>query len=104
MEQLIGLKLRKEYDRAVRCRPVCLTYIRWAHHEKCRAGWVTSWDQDSRIINNLRYVDNTTLTAESKEELKSLLMRVMEERERSGLNQNIKKTKILAPSPITHGK
>ena len=57
-----------------------------------------------RNINNLRYADDTTLTAESKEELKSLLMRVMEERERSGLNQNIKKTKILAPSPITHGK
>jgi len=105
MEQLIGLKLRKEYDRAVRCHPVSLTYIRWAHHEKCQAGWVTSWDQDSRRnINNLRYVDNTTLTAESKEELKSLLMRVMEEWERSGLNLNIKKTKILAPSSITHGK
>ena len=55
-------------------------------------------------INKLKYADDTTLSAESKEELKSLLMRVMEERERSGLNQNIKKTKILAPSPITHGK
>ena len=52
-----------------------------------------------RNINNLRYADTTTLLAESKEELKSLLMRVMEESERSGLNLNIKKTKILAPSP-----
>ena len=51
--------------------------------------------------NNLRYVDDTTLMAESEEELKSLLMRVKEECERAGLKLNIKKTKITASSPIT---
>ena len=54
-----------------------------------------------RNINNLRYVDNTTLTAESKEELKSLLMKVKEESEKVGLKLNNKKTKIMASSPIT---
>ena len=53
-----------------------------------------------RNINNLRYVDETTLMAESKEELKSLLMKVKEESEKVGLNHNIK-TKIMATSPIT---
>ena len=53
-----------------------------------------------RNINNLRYVDGTTLMAESKEELKSLLMRVKEESERAGLRLNIEKTKIMASGPI----
>ena len=54
-----------------------------------------------RNINNLRYADNTTLTAESEEDLKSLLMKVKEESEKVGLKLNIHKTKIMAPSPIT---
>ena len=54
-----------------------------------------------RNINNLRYTDDTTLMAESKEELKSLLMRVKEESEKVGLKLNIQKSKITAPSPIT---
>ena len=54
-----------------------------------------------RNINNLRYADNTTLTAESKEELKSLLMKVKEESEKVGLKLNIQKTKTMASSPIT---
>ena len=54
-----------------------------------------------RNINNLRYRDDTTLMAESKEELKSLLMKVKEESEKAGLKLNIQKTKIMAPSPIT---
>ena len=53
---------------------------------------------------NLKYADDTTLMAESKEELKSLLMRVKEEGERAGLKLNIKKTKIMASSPLLHGK
>ena len=57
-----------------------------------------------RNINNLSYVDNITLMAESQEELKSLLMRVKEESERAGLNLNIKNPKIVASGPITHGK
>ena len=54
-----------------------------------------------RNINNLRYVDDTTLMAESEEELKSLLMKVKEESEKVGLKLNIKKTKIMASGPIT---
>ena len=54
-----------------------------------------------RNINNLRYADDTTLIAESKEELKSLLIKVKEESEKIGLNFNIQKTKIMASSPIT---
>ena len=54
-----------------------------------------------RNINNLRYADDTTLIAESKEELKSLLMKVKEGTEKVGLELNLKKTKIMAPSPIT---
>ena len=54
-----------------------------------------------RNINNLRYADDTTLMAEGEEELKSLLMRVKEESERAGLRLNIKKSKIMASSPIT---
>ena len=54
-----------------------------------------------RNINNLRYADDTTLMAESKEELKSLLMKVKEEREKAGLKFNIQKPKIMASIPIT---
>ena len=54
-----------------------------------------------RNINNLRYADDTTLVAESKEELKSLLMKVKEESEKVGLKLNIQKTKIRASSPFT---
>ena len=54
-----------------------------------------------RNINNLRYTDDTTLMAESEEELKSLLMKVKEESERTGLKLNIQKTKIMASGPIT---
>ena len=54
-----------------------------------------------RNINNLRYADDTTLMAESEEELKSLLMKVKEESEKVGLKLNIQKTKIMAPGPIT---
>ena len=52
-------------------------------------------------INNLRYADDTTLMAESEEELKSLLMKVKEEREKVGLKLNVQKTKIMASGPIT---
>ena len=56
-----------------------------------------------RNINNLRYADDTTLMAESEEELKSLLKKVKEENEKAGLKLNIQKTKIMAFSPITDG-
>ena len=54
-----------------------------------------------RNINNLRYTDDTTLMTESKEELKSLLMKVKEESEKVGLKLNVQKTKIMASGPIT---
>ena len=56
-----------------------------------------------RNINNLRYADDTTLMAESKEELKSLLMKVKEESEKVGLKLNIQKTKFMNPVPSLHG-
>ena len=69
------------------CHPAYLTYI---HHEKRWTGRNTSWNQDvGRNINNLRYADDTTLMAESEEELKSLLMKVKEESEKVGLKLNI---------------
>ena len=58
----------------------------------------------SRNVNNLRYTDDTTLMAESEEEIKSFLMRVKEESEKVGLKHNIQKTKIMASSPITSWK
>ena len=66
-------------------------------------GWKsTSWNQDCLgNINNLRYADDTTIMAESEEELKSLLMKVKEESEKVGLKLNIQKIKIMASGPIT---
>ena len=57
-----------------------------------------------RNISNLRYADDTTFMTESKEELKSLLMKVKQENEKVGLNLNIRKTKIMASGPITSWK
>ena len=57
-----------------------------------------------RNVNNLRYADDTTLMAESEEELKSLLMKVKEESEKAGLNLNIQKTKIMGLVLSLHGK
>ena len=57
-----------------------------------------------RNINNLRYANDTTLMAESKEELKSLLMKVEVESEKVGLKLNVQKMKIMASDPTTHGK
>jgi len=65
------------------------------------AGLDESQAEIKRNINNLRYADDTTLVAESKEELKSLLIKVKEESEKAGLKLNIQKTKILAFGPIT---
>ena len=56
---------------------------------------------ESRNVNNLRYADDNTLMAESKEELKSLLMKVKEESEKVGLKLNIQETKIMASGPVT---
>ena len=71
--------------------------MRNAGLEEAQAGIKIS----KRNINNLKYADDTTLMAESEEELKSLLMKVKEESEKAGLKLNIQKTKIMASSPIT---
>ena len=65
-----------------------------------QAGIKTAW----RNINNLRYADDSTLLAESKEELKNFLMKVKEASEKAGLKLNIQKTKIIAFGPITSQK
>ena len=70
--------------------------MRHAGLEEAQAGIKISW----RNINNVRYADDTTLIAESEEELKSLLMQVKEENEKVGLKLNIQKTKIMASGPI----
>ena len=71
--------------------------MRNAGLEEAQAGIKIAW----RNINNLRYEDDTTLMAESEEELKSLLMKVKVESEKVGLKLNIQKSKIMASSPIT---
>ena len=98
MEQQTGSKLGKDYVKAVYCNPVYLTYMQWnARLDEIQAGI-----KIARInINNFRYADDTTLMAESEEELKSLLMKVKEESEEVGLKLNIQKTKIMASGPIT---
>ena len=72
------------------------------HHEKCWAGRSQAGIKIAkRNINNLRYADDTTLMAESKEELKRLLMKMKVESEKVGLKLNIQKTKIITSGPIT---
>ena len=77
-------------------------YLGWGvspHHPR---SWSSTWDSSSGTnINNLRYADDTTHMAESKEELKSLLMKVKVESEKVGLKLSIQKTKITASDPIT---
>ena len=81
----------------------CLfNFICRVHHVKFWAGWSRSWNQDAgRNFSNLWYADDTTLMAESEEELKILLTKVKEESEKAGLKLNIPKTNIMASGPIT---
>ena len=100
MEQQTGSKLGKEYFKTIYCHPAYLTYM------QCTSWETLVWMKHKleikiarRNINNLRYADDTTLVAESKE-LKNLL-KVKEESEKAGLKLNILKAKIMASSPIT---
>ena len=96
MEQWIGSKLGKEYVKAVYCHSAYLTYTQ---STSCN---MPSWRQDCQEkYQYLRYKDDTTLMAESEEELKNLLMKVKEQSERAGLKFKIQKTKIMASIPIT---
>ena len=90
MEQLTGSKLRKEYDKAIYCHSVYLTYMqsiscKMLGLDELQAGIKIA----GRNINNLRHADDTTLMAESEEELKNLLMKVKEDSERASLKINI---------------
>ena len=102
MEQQTGSKLGKEYIKAVYYHLAYLTYMQ---STSCKMpGWMKHKLESrllGKIINNLRYADDTTLMAESEEEIKSLLMKVKEESEKAGLKLNIQETKIMASSPIT---
>ena len=96
--KMTGSKLRK----AVYCHPAYLTYMK---STLCKITWLDEAQAGIKIagrnINNLRYADDTTLMAESKEELKSLLMKVKEESEKAGLKLRIQETKNMASGPIT---
>ena len=102
LKQPTGSKLGKMYVKVVYCHPAYLTYMQ---STSCEMPGCMKHKLESillgRNINNLRYADDTTLMAESKEELKSLLMEVKEESEKADLKLNIQKTKIMAPAPIT---
>ena len=102
MEQQTGSKKEKEYVKAVYCHPACFNFyaeyiIRKAGLDEAQAGIKIA----GRNINNLRYADDTTLMAESEEELKSPLMKMKEKSEKVGLKFNIQQTKIMASGPIT---
>ena len=104
MEQQTGSKLGKEYVKAVYCHPAYLTYMQSTSWEML--DWMKHWAGTKiarRNTNNLRYADDTTLMAESEEELMSLLMKMKEESEKVGLKVNIQKTKILHLVPSLHG-
>ena len=99
VEPWTGSKSGKECIRAIYCHPAYLTYMR---STPCKMpGWMKHKLVAGRNINNLRYADDTTVTAERIEELKSLLMNEKEESEKAGLKLNILKTKIMVSCPIT---
>ena len=100
-KQRTGSKLRKEYVKAVYCHPAYLIYLQSIMQNAGLDEVQAEIKIVGRNINNLRYADDTTLMAESEEELKSLLMKVKEEIEKAGLKLNIQKTEIMASSSIT---
>ena len=91
MDQQAGSKLGKEYVKAVYCHPAYLTFAEYnmwnTRPDEAQAGIKTAGEN----ISNLRYADDTTLMAESKKELKSLLMKMKEESEKADLKLNIQK-------------
>ena len=101
MEQQTSSKLGTEWVKAVYCQPAYLIYVQSTSWE------ILGWMKHKLLsrfpgnINNFRYADDTTLMSESKEELKSVLMKVKEESEKVGLKLNIQKPKIMASGLIT---
>ena len=105
MEQWTGSNLGKEYIKAVYHHPAYLTYIQSTSCEM--PGWMKhklGIKVAGRNIKNLRYSDDTTLMAESKEELKRFLMKMKEESEKAGLNSAFRKLRSWHPVPSLHGK
>ena len=101
MEQQTGSKLGKEHVKAVYCHCLFNLYAVYIMQNAGLDGAQAGIKIAGRNINNLRYTDDTTLMAESEEELKGLLMKVKKESEKPGLKLNIQKSKIIASSPIT---
>ena len=104
MEQQTGSKLGKEYVKAVHCHIAYLTSMQSTSHKMLE--WMKH-KLESRLqgeISVTSYADDTTPMAESKEELKSLLIKVKEESEKAGFKLNIQKTKIMASDSSLHGK
>ena len=102
MEQQTGSKFRKEHVKVLYCHPAYLPYMQstpWenAGLDEAQAGIRIV----GRNIRNLRKRDDTTLMAESEDELKNLLIRMKEESEKAGIKCSVQKTKIWASSPIT---
>ena len=89
-----------EYYSAIKRNKFVSVVVRWMNLERVIQSEI-SQKEKNKYINNFRYADNTTLMAESEEELKSLLRRVKEESEKVGLKLSIQKTKIMASGPIT---
>ena len=101
MEQWTGSKLGKEYIKAVYCHLAYLTSMQSTSREMLGSEAQSGIKIARRNTNNLRYADDTTLMAESEEELKGLLIKVKVESEKVDLKLNIQKTKIMASGPIT---
>ena len=102
MKQQTGSKLGKEYVKAVYCHPAYLIYMQSTSCEML--GWMKH-KLESRLLGEISITsDDTTLMAESKEEQKSLLMKVKEEREKVGLKLNIQKLSSWHLVPSLHGK
>ena len=103
MEQLTVLKLGKEYDKGIYSHPLIYVLCR-VHHVKWLDESQAGINISQRNINNFRYADNSTLMAESEDELKSLLMRVEKESAKASLKLNIEKLRSWHPIPSLHGK
>ena len=105
MEQWTVSKLEREYVKAVYYHRAYSTYMQDTSRKNARMDEAQAGIKIARRnINNLRYVDETTLMAESEEEVKSLLMKVKEESEKVGLKLHIQKGRSWHPVPSLHGK
>ena len=100
MEQWTGSKLQKEYVKSVYCHPAYLTYMK---STSCEILGCMKNKLESRLLGEVSIISDIQMTPyyAQNEEQKSLLMKVKEESEKAGLKLNIKKTKIIASSPIT---